>query len=448
MKNAFTKLFLILSSIMFLASCKDSDDGPKSTPYDPSKPTELLTFFPERGKYLEKVILKGKNFGNDPTKIKVYFNERQAPVIGSDGEAMYALAPRLPVIGAMDGPCNISVVIGEDSLTYPATFEYKSAVSVTTIAGNGEVDPAKYKVGTISESVIQPRFICIDKDDNLFVVQRAPNNQAPYGLLRIDEVLGEISELGKIMGNVPAADPVTGMLSQPTEAGEGGIPGTFITYDPREFWGPRFRTAIFKTSEFPAPTNGWKHSMVVNPEDRYIYTRYYHGELVKIHPTTFEAEVIAETGQGDSFGLTFVPGEPNILYIAFSSGENPNYGNSIVSLDVTDPANTIKRLSSPNLAGGHRDGRLDQAQFRSPSQIFSDADGNIYVADRDNHCIRRITPEKMVETTLGIPGVSGWKDGSKEEALFNQPTGLGISSDGSVYVADWQNARVRKLSIN
>jgi hypothetical protein len=54
----------------------------------------------------------------------------------------------------------------------------------------------------------------------------------------------------------------------------------------------------------------------------------------------------------------------------------------------------------------------------------------------------------MVETVLGMPGTSGWKDGGKNEALFNLPRGLGISSDGSIYVADLGNARVRKLSIN
>ena len=72
----------------------------------------------------------------------------------------------------------------------------------------------------------------------------------------------------------------------------------------------------------------------------------------------------------------------------------------------------------------------------------------MYIADKDNHCIRRISPEGMVETVLGVPGTSGYKDGSKKEALFNQPTGIGIGKDGSVYVADWGNFRVRKLTIN
>ena len=54
----------------------------------------------------------------------------------------------------------------------------------------------------------------------------------------------------------------------------------------------------------------------------------------------------------------------------------------------------------------------------------------------------------MVETVLGMPGTSGWKDGRKSEALFSEPTGIGIAKDGAIYVADWGNGRVRKLTIN
>ena len=72
----------------------------------------------------------------------------------------------------------------------------------------------------------------------------------------------------------------------------------------------------------------------------------------------------------------------------------------------------------------------------------------MYIADSGNHCIRRITTDGMVETVLGMPGTAGWKDGGKEEALFNEPSGLGISSDGTLYVADFGNRRIRKLSIN
>jgi DNA-binding beta-propeller fold protein YncE len=53
----------------------------------------------------------------------------------------------------------------------------------------------------------------------------------------------------------------------------------------------------------------------------------------------------------------------------------------------------------------------------------------------------------MVETVVGIPGVAGWKDGGKEDALFNQPYGVGVDKDGTVYIADYNNCRIRKLAI-
>ncbi len=144
--------------------------------------------------------------------------------------------------------------------------------------------------------------------------------------------------------------------------------------------------------------------------------------------------------------MTFRPEEPNMLYIVLRSNAGVN-ANSVCRLDVTDPEGTFMRLSG-STAAGFRNGPIDVAQFNDPRMAFSDADGNIYVADAGNHCIRRITPQNMVETVLGMPGTPGWKDGGKDEALFNTPLGLGIAADGAVYVADWGNGRLRKIAIN
>lgn len=211
-------------------------------------------------------------------------------------------------------------------------------------------------------------------------------------------------------------------------------------------WGLRIREMIWPAG-YQVPSEGFKHCMVVNPSDGYIYTRYFYGDIIKINPRTYEVTPVYKTQEGDSYGLTFNPLHPNILYMSFRENAG-TMANSICSIDVTDPENTYRRLSSSNISGGHRDGKLEKAQFHNPTQIYCDADGNIYVADRNNHCIRRISPDDMVETVLGMPETKGWKDGAKSEALFNEPTGIGIGKDGAVYVADWGNGRVRKLTIN
>lgn len=425
--------FLLLGAILTVCACKDGEriKNP-SEEYDPSRPIELGRIYPDSGRYLEKILITGGNFGTDPSQIRVWFNSKKAAVVGSTGERMYVLAPRLP-----GDTCTISVAIGSDSVVLDKKFRYHTSVTVTTIAGNGS--RAEYRDGDLTQSIVAPRYVCVDKEDNVFMINRVPDM---YHVARIDEEANELITVARnVIANVPAADPETGIVSFPTET----TVGSFYTLDPKEFWGPRIREMKWSASG-DRPEAGWKHSMVFNPDDGFIYTRYYFGHIVKINPRTYEVETIYKTEQGDSYGLTFNPLKPNILYISFFGNSGVN-ANSICSIDVTDPANTFKKLTG-STAGGHRDGKLEVAQFRNPEQIFCDADGNIYVADRSNHCIRRITPDNMVETVLGMPGTAGWKDGGKEEALFNNPTGIGISSDGSVYVADFDNNRVRKLSIN
>jgi streptogramin lyase len=434
-KNYFFLLFLLLS-ITQLMGCKDSESFSNGIPYDPSKPLELTSFYPDSGKYLEKVILTGSNFGTKPDSVKVYFNSKKAAVIGTRGDEMYALAPRLP-----GDTCTISVVIGKDSLTYAKTFRYQKSVTVTTIAGNGS--NTAVVTGELGQTSLQPRYICCDKDGNVFVCNRGPNDESgTFCILRIDEENDELIMLTTTTGNVPCADPSTGIITIPTETAV----GSYLSLDPKEFWAPRTRQMKWPDG-YNIPALGYKHCMVVNPADGYIYTRYYYGDLIKINPITYEVTPLMKTQPGNSYGLTFSPLHPNLLYISFWDDANEN-ANSICTVDVTDPTHTFQRISSPNISGGYRDGKISEAQFHDPSEIFCDNDGNIYVADYSNQCIRRITADNMVETTLGVPGQAGWQDGTKEEALFSNPRGIAINSDGAVYVADFGNCRIRKLTIN
>ncbi len=438
LKRPLKACVLVGVGMLLLTSCRENDDSTAGVPYDPNKPITLNAFYPDSGQYQEKVMLTGENFGTDPASIRVYFNSKKAAVVGSTGNQMYVQAPRLP-----GDTCVLSVAIGNDSVAYEHRFLYKASVTVTTIAGNGTRNV--YQDGDLTSSILLPLYLCVDKEDNVFVICKERWDEFEgdvTAVSRIDQEANELVTIARgVSGNAPAADPETGIVTFPTET----TVGSFYTLNPKELWAPRFREMKWP-AEGDRPAEGYKHSMVVNPADGYIYTRYYHGHIVKMNPKTYEVEVIYKTEQGDSFGLTFNPLTPGILYISFWSNAGVN-ANSICSIDVNNPTNSFKKLSGPT-SGGHRDGQLETAQFSNPCQMFCDADGNIYIADSGNHCIRRLTSEMMVETVLGMPGTAGWKDGGKEEALFNAPSGIGIGQDGSVYVADYGNARVRKLSIN
>jgi len=95
--------------------------------------------------------------------------------------------------------------------------------------------------------------------------------------------------------------------------------------------------------------------------------------------------------------------------------------------------------------GGFRDATGTDAHFLGPVGIAMDGDGNLYVSDDLNHRIRKITPAGVVSTLAGS-GIGGYKDGSRTEAQFNSPTGIAVDRSGNVYVADWGNHRIRKVS--
>jgi hypothetical protein len=423
----------MFASVFFLLSCEDREKNDGREPYDPSKPVVLTSFFPDSGRIAEKVILNGANFGSDPGKIRVYFNAKQAKVIGAKGSTMYAICPRTP-----GDTCDISVVIGNDSLVYPQKFRYQISVSVSTIAGNGSND---FIPGPLASSAIRSDGLCIDDDNNLFAAKRDDNPR----FMRINEEEDILTDIvADIQCESPAVNRQTGIVYFSSD----GEHNTYYSCDPKEGWAPRARVWTWKAGTGNTPTDTWKKAVAFSYTEDKLYVLHYNGHLVKIDPETNEGEVVMILPQGDCFGMAFHPLKPELLYMCFYGNSGVN-ANAICTLDVADPVGTFKKLNAnAPTVGGHRDGDLIDARFNNPFQLFFDPDdGTCYIADRNNHCIRKITPEGNVETVLGIPGISGFKDGGKEDALFDQPTGIAVSKDGSVYVSDHNNYRVRKLAI-
>jgi sugar lactone lactonase YvrE len=95
---------------------------------------------------------------------------------------------------------------------------------------------------------------------------------------------------------------------------------------------------------------------------------------------------------------------------------------------------------------GGSDGNGNAASFGQPHETVMDASGNVFVADSWNHVIRKITPSGDVSTFAGATGATGSSDGTGANARFNYPTGLAISSVGDLYVADYGNHTIRKIT--
>ena len=85
--------------------------------------------------------------------------------------------------------------------------------------------------------------------------------------------------------------------------------------------------------------------------------------------------------------------------------------------------------------------------FNFPTGMAVDKQGNVYVADALSNCIRKIDPNGVVSLVAGQPtSPSGYLDGDASVALFYRPSGVGIDGDGNLYVADTNNQCIRKIT--
>lgn len=106
---------------------------------------------------------------------------------------------------------------------------------------------------------------------------------------------------------------------------------------------------------------------------------------------------------------------------------------------------TVAGLAEIN---GSSDGSGSAARFYNPGGLAVDSAGNLYVADFGNHTIRRIAPNGMVTTVAGRPQSSGGADGPGSSARFNRPSGVAVDSAGTLYVADEGNHTIRRIAGN
>jgi len=94
--------------------------------------------------------------------------------------------------------------------------------------------------------------------------------------------------------------------------------------------------------------------------------------------------------------------------------------------------------------GAFADGKKEESFFSYPAGIDIDAEGNLIVADRDNHAIRKISADGNV-TTIAGSGLIGANDGTGSEATFYAPSDVAVAADGTIYVADTLNHLIRKI---
>lgn len=118
------------------------------------------------------------------------------------------------------------------------------------------------------------------------------------------------------------------------------------------------------------------------------------------------------------------------------------------SIRKLSPSGMVSTLAGRRAEPGASDGPRSEARFRFPRAIAATSDGYIFVADTDNHVIRKIAPDGSVSTLAGAPGSPGFADGTGALARFNFPRGICLDPLGNLVVADSSNHIIRRISLS
>ncbi len=139
-----------------------------------------------------------------------------------------------------------------------------------------------------------------------------------------------------------------------------------------------------------------------------------------------------------SFPSGLAVGATGDLYVADS------YNNTLRKVAPTLLVSTV--AGNAILERGSTDGPGSTARFGGPQGIAVDQSGNAYLADTSNSTIRKITPAGVVSTFAGSPTGVGSTDAVGTAALFNKPFCVAVDGSGNVYVTDYFNSTIRKIS--
>ena len=204
-------------------------------------------------------------------------------------------------------------------------------------------------------------------------------------------------------------------------------------------------------AEFYSP-----HGITVDSADNLYVADFSNNTVRKITP------------EGTNWVVTTLAGSPGCSSCsADGTGTNSQFSypqgvavDPVGNVFVTDSLNnSIRSITSggvvSTLAGtahtsGSTDGTGSSALFFYPQDLVVDKTGNVYVGDRQNYTIRKVTAAGVVSTVAGLAGFFGTNDGTGSEARFGAPNGVAVDGSDNVYVADSVNlangSSIRKIT--
>jgi len=373
-------LFNFLCLTMLFQSCKKDQQPMGAPPGD----LHIDSFAPETAAKGSVLVIIGTNFSPNASENIVRFNGVAAMVTAVTATT---LTVRVPT-GAVTG--KITVETGGKRISSAKDFTY--IYTVSTLAGNG-IAGFKEGEGLVAEFKL-PFGIVTDASGNVYVGDGGNNR------IRKVTAAGVVSTL--------AGNGNSGFVDGPADV------------------------AQFNNPE----------GVAVDASGNLFVADFANYRVRKISGggvTTVAGNGIAGFKDGDALTAQFFDPEG----IAIDESGNlfvAEYGNS----RIRKIAAGVVTTHAGNGIEGFKDGAATNAEFDSPFGVAADASGNIYVGDFRNNRIRKITGSTVV--TFAGDGMDGFKDGPGVTAQFTRPQGVAVDALGNVYVADRGNHRIRKIT--
>jgi sugar lactone lactonase YvrE len=424
MKTILYRLQIVLL-LCTAAACKKD----KSFVHDDNAPVVIDKFTPESGAAGTEVLIYGSNFSTDTAAVTVTVNGVKALVEGVISDHI------LVVIPEKAGTGKITVTINGKTTTTTKDFGYISSYKVSTLAGNNTAGFADGK-GIFSSFNFGNRCgMDVDTDGNIYV--------ADAGNRRIRKIApdGTVSTLaGSGNGGYAEGKGNAASFSLPLDLVTDKDGNVFVA-DPAD-WTIRKITADGTTSLV-----GWFEAWGIGIDKRngmmYYANNHASGSVYQVTPAGVATEII--TGLSNPADIA-VDDQGN-LYVT----EN---GSSLIKKFAADTwAPTI--IGGAANQTGLVNGSGTASRFDHPWGITIDAFNNLYVAGNgtsdgsvvnSNQCIRKIAANTWDVTTYIGGSAAGFADGAGAAAMFSAPTGVAVDKNGVVYVLDRNNNRIRKVT--
>ncbi len=436
--------FLIPLCFLFFAACSSSEDIKKfpdiEDKYDPSKPKAVSSMSPLVGRVDDNFVLEG-NFGNDISKMKVYFGERRAVLLKTDGQTLHGMVPKQPA-----GDNTITVVLDQDSLVTPIKFRYRQFQNVITVTGTFDKRQNWWQGGFQDGPLDQASYtyilgLTVVAGGNLIV------GESYYGRMRFVSI--EDNQVVRISGDWGASFDEGAVTSDRETAYflETGGSHRLYRLDRSNAWEPvQIRSSV--------PLPGEVRSATFANDDRYVYVRDNQGNFGRVDvqdkANNYPYEPLLEWAYGHGEGMNkLCYSKFNDCFYATSPGEHGIYK---IWEDKATQQWKIERYAGFNGMGYSEGDRLTDAKFAFPIGICADNYGNVFVTNQSNHTIFKIWLKTgRVEHVAGLYK-DGWVEkpvivGKPLESQFCYPSSIAIDEEENFFIASKEGHEIHKYSI-